>query len=208
MKTLFKISSIIGALTLFNKNITNNHKNVSILPDSSHIGKKNLDIKISDRAIRCSAFLNIETNRPEMSGLVDGDDLMKRMHEYYINQAHNTKITKPHIDLAQKHALTMLSIDYVNNKSLGEEYRECLYWMTDLAGYVYTTKNDYIDTHSDKFLENNKNLFSSAPIKTFTSNFTHSIDTFNQEVDKGFKALVLNDKPNPLKENIRKKLNL
>ena len=48
------------------------------------IAPSHADIEVADRAIRCSALIYIQINRPEMGGLAAGEALMNRLYAYHM----------------------------------------------------------------------------------------------------------------------------
>mgnify|MGYP006429989779 FL=1 len=94
------------------------------------------DKEVADRAIRCSALIYIEITRPEMAGLTAGEALMNRIYAYHMIDGTDLEMTNGQIIAAQTEAITKLSQDYIKGVNLAEEYRNCVYWMTDIAKYI------------------------------------------------------------------------
>ena len=91
--------------------------------------------EVADKAIRCSALIYIQLTRPEMAGLTAGEALMNRIYAYHmIDDNKEMEMTNGQITAAQTDAITKLTQEYIQGANLAEEYRGCVFWMTD-GGY-------------------------------------------------------------------------
>ena len=79
----------------------------------------------------------IELTRPEMAGLTAGEALMNRIYAYHmIDDNEEMEMTNGQITAAQTDAITTLTQEYIQGANLAEEYRGCVYWMTDVAKFI------------------------------------------------------------------------
>jgi hypothetical protein len=138
------------------------------------------DKEVADRAIRCSALIYIELTRPEMSGLTAGEALMNRIYAYQ--------------------AITGLTQDYIKGITLAEEYRGCIYWMTDVAKFINISEYVSQDNRMEEAEE--MALFLSAPTESSVTIYKNPIETWEQQVDLGFAAWASQELKVPYKEAI------
>ena len=164
------------------------------------------DEDVADRAIRCSALIYIELTRPEMSGLTAGEALMNRIYAYHVIDGEEMDMTNGQITAAQTEAITKLTQEYIKGANLAEEYRNCVYWMTDIAKYIniseYVSKDDSTEESDAKEMV----LFLSAPTETSVTTFKNPVKTWEQQVDLGFVAWASQELEVPYKEAILLKI--
>jgi hypothetical protein len=164
------------------------------------------DEDVADRAIRCSALIYIELTRPEMSGLTAGEALMNRIYAYHVIDGEEMDMTNGQITAAQTEAITKLTQEYIKGANLAEEYRNCVYWMTDIAKYINISEyvsNDHSTEESDA---KEMVLFLSAPTETSVTTFKNPVKTWEQQVDLGFVAWASQELEVPYKEAILLKI--
>jgi hypothetical protein len=162
--------------------------------------------EVADRAIRCSALIYIELTRPEMAGLTAGEALMNRVYAYHMIDGTDMEMTNGQIVAAQTEAITILSQEYIKGVNLAEEYRGCIYWMTDIAKYINIS--DYVATE-DSTEESDAvemALFLSAPTESSVTTFKNPVETWEQQVDLGFVAWASKELEVPYKEAILAKI--
>jgi len=164
------------------------------------------DQDVADRAIRCSALIYIEITRPEMAGLTAGEALMNRVYAYHMIDGSDTEMTNGQIIAAQTDAITKLTQEYIKGVNLAEEYRHCVYWMTDIAKYINIS--DYVSTedNAEESDAQEMALFLSAPTETSVTIFKNPIETWEQQVDLGFVAWASQELEVPYKEAILSKI--
>ena len=164
------------------------------------------DEDVADRAIRCSALIYIELTRPEMSGLTAGEALMNRIYAYHRIDGTDMKITNGQIIEAQTEAITKLSQEYISGVNLAEEYRHCVYWMTDIAKYINITEYVSSENNTEEYEAEEMALFLSAPTMASVTTFKNPIETWEQQVDLGFVAWASQELKVPYKEAILSKI--
>ena len=161
------------------------------------------DKEVADRAIRCSALIYIELTRPEMVGLTAGETLMNRIYAYHmIDDDKEMEMTNGQITSAQTDAITQLTQEYIKGSNLAEEYRGCIYWMTDVAKYINISEYVVSEDNTEESEANEMALFLSAPTKTSITTFKNPIKTWEQQVDLGFVAWASQELKVPYKEAI------
>ena len=158
------------------------------------------DKEVADRAIRCSALIYIELTRPEMSGLTAGEALMNRIYAYHQIDGTDTEMTNGQITAAQTEAITGLTQDYIKGINLAEEYRGCIYWMTDVAKFINIS--EYVSQDNQMEEAEEMALFLSAPTESSVTIFKNPIETWEQQVDLGFAAWASQELKVPYKEAI------
>ena len=156
--------------------------------------------EVADRAIRCSALIYIELTRPEMSGLTAGEALMNRIYAYHQIDGTDTEMTNGQITAAQTEAITGLTQDYIKGINLAEEYRGCIYWMTDVAKFINIS--EYVSQDNQMEEAEEMALFLSAPTESSVTIYKNPIETWEQKVDLGFAAWASQELKVPYKEAI------
>tara|TARA_B100001146_G_scaffold119169_1_gene104723 strand:+ start:309 stop:878 length:570 start_codon:yes stop_codon:yes gene_type:complete len=164
------------------------------------------DKEVADRAIRCSALIYIEITRLEMAGLTAGEALMNRIYAYHRIDGTDMKITNGQIIEAQTEAITKLSQEYISGVNLAEEYRHCVYWMTDIAKYINITEYVSSENNTEEYEAEEMALFLSAPTMASVTTFKNPIETWEQQVDLGFVAWASQELKVPYKEAILSKI--
>ena len=164
------------------------------------------DEDVADRAIRCSAIIYIELTRPEMSGLTAGEALMNRIYAYHVIDGEEMDMTNGQITAAQTEAITKLTQEYIKGANLAEEYRNCVYWMTDIAKYINISEYVSNDDSTEEFDAKEMALFLSAPTETSVTTFKNPVKTWEQQVDLGFVAWASQELKVPYKEAILLKI--
>ena len=164
------------------------------------------DEDVADRAIRCSALIYIELTRPEMSGLTAGEALMNRIYAYHVIDGEEMDMTNGQITAAQTEAITKLTQEYIKGANLAEEYRNCIYWMTDIAKYINISEYVSNDDSTEEFDAKEMALFLSAPTETSVTTFKNPVKTWEQQVDLGFVAWASQELEVPYKEAILLKI--
>jgi len=164
------------------------------------------DKEVADRAIRCSALIYIEISRPEMAGLTAGEALMNRIYGYNMIDGSDIKMTNGQIVAAQTDAITKLSQEYIRGASLGEEYRNCIYWMTDIAKYINISEYVSPENQTEQSEAEEMVLFLSAPIESSVTIFKNPIKTWEQQVDLGFASWASQELEVPYKKAILSKI--
>ncbi len=164
------------------------------------------DQDVADRAIRCSALIYIEITRPEMAGLTAGEALMNRVYAYHIIDGSDIEVTNGQIIAAQTDAITKLTQEYIKGVNLAEEYRHCVYWMTDIAKYINISEYVSTEDNAEESDAQEMALFLSAPTKTSVTIFKNPIETWEQQVDLGFVAWASQELEVPYKEAILSKI--
>ena len=158
--------------------------------------------EVADRAIRCSALILIELTRPEMAGLTAGEALMNRIYAYHMIDGAEIEITNGQIIAAQTDAITTLTQEYIQGANLAEEYRGCIYWMTDIAKFINISEYVYSEETTEESDAAEMALFLSAPTETSVTSFKNPIKTWEQQVDLGFVAWASQELEVPYKEAI------
>ena len=157
--------------------------------------------EVADRAIRCSALIYIELTRPEMAGLTAGEALMNRIFAYHmIHDNEEMEMTNGQITAAQTDAITKLTQEYIQGANLAEEYRGCIYWMTDVAKYINIS--EYVSQDNQIGEAEEMELFLSAPSESSVTIFKNPIETWEQQVDLGFAAWASQELEVPYKKAI------
>ena len=164
------------------------------------------DEDVADRAIRCSALIYIELTRPEMSGLTAGEALMNRIYAYHVIDGEEMDMTNGQITAAQTEAITKLTQEYIKGANLAEEYRNCVYWMTDIAKYINISEYVSNDDSTEESDAKEMALFLSAPTETSVTTFKNPVKTWEQQVDLGFVAWASQELEVPYKEAILLKI--
>ena len=164
------------------------------------------DQDVAERAIRCSALIYIEITRPEMAGLTAGEALMNRVYAYHMIDGSDTEMTNGQIIAAQTAAITKLTQEYIKGVNLAEEYRNCVYWMTDVAKYINISEYVSTEDNAEESDAQEMALFLSAPTKTSVTIFKNPIETWGQQVDLGFVAWASQELEVPYKEAILSKI--
>jgi len=164
------------------------------------------DEDVADRAIRCSALIYIELTRPEMSGLTAGEALMNRIYAYHVIDGEEMDMTNGQITAAQTEAITKLTQEYIKGANLAEEYRNCVYWMTDIAKYINISEYVSNDDSTEESDAKEMALFLSAPTETSVTTFKNPVKTWEQQVDLGFVAWASQELKVPYKEAILLKI--
>ena len=160
------------------------------------------DKEVADRAIRCSALILIELTRPEMAGLTAGEALMNRIYAYHMIDGTDIEITNGQIIAAQTDAITKLTQEYIQGANLAEEYRACIYWMTDIAKFINISEYVYSEETTEESDAAEMALFLSAPTETSVTTYKNPIKTWEQQVDLGFVAWASQELEVPYKEAI------
>jgi hypothetical protein len=160
------------------------------------------DSEVADRAIRCSALIYIELTRPEMAGLTAGEALMNRIYAYHLIDGTDMEITNGQITAAQTEAITTLTQEYIQGVNLAEEYRHCIFWMTDIAKYINISEYVSEDNKNKEVQAEEMALFLSAPTESSVTIFKNPIKTWEQQVDLGFAAWASQELKVPYKEAI------
>ena len=164
------------------------------------------DKEVADRAIRCSALILIELTRPEMAGLTAGEALMNRIYAYHMIDGTDIEITNGQIIAAQTDAITKLTQEYIQGANLAEEYRGCIYWMTDIAKFINISEYVYSEETTEESDAAEMALFLSAPTETSVTTFKNPIETWEQQVDLGFVGWASKELEVPYKEAILAKI--
>ena len=141
-----------------------------------------------------------------MGGLAAGEALMKRVYAYHTIDGSDIEMTNRQISTAQKDALLELSHEYVDGAGLAQEYRNCIYWMTDVAKYINISEYDYPDEHTEESATEEMALFLSAPVTTSTTSFKNPIEIWEQQIDLGFASWSSQDGTIPLEKEILKRI--
>ena len=162
---------------------------------------KNKDI--ANKAIRCSALIYIQLTRPEMAGLTAGEEIMNRIYAYHTIDGTDMKMTNGQIAAAQTEAITKLSQEYIKGANLAEEYRHCIYWMTDIANFINISEYVSPDNQTE---DEEMALFLSAPTESSVTTFKNPIETWDQQVDLGFASWASQQLKVPYKEAILSKI--
>ena len=159
------------------------------------------DKEVADRAIKCSALIYIQLTRPEMAGLTAGEALMNRIYAYQmIDDNKEMEMTNGQITAAQTDAITKLTQEYIQGANLAEEYRGCVYWMTDVAKFINISEYVSQDNRMEEAEE--MALFLSAPTESSVTIYKNPIETWEQQVDLGFAAWASQELKVPYKEAI------
>jgi hypothetical protein len=156
--------------------------------------------EVADRAIRCSALIYIELTRPEMSGLTAGEALMNRIYAYHMIDGTDNEMTNGQITAVQTEVITKLTQEYIKGANLAKEYRDCVYWMTDIAKFIKI--GDYVSTENQTEEDEEMALFLTAPTETSVTIFKNPIETWEQQVDLGFAAWASQELEVPYKKAI------
>ena len=164
------------------------------------------DKEVANRAIRCSALIYIEISRPEMVGLTAGEALMNRIYGYNTIDGSDMEMTNGQIVAAQTAAITKLSQEYIGGASLGEEYRHCIYWMTDIAKFINISEYVSPENQTEESEAEEMALFLSAPIESSVTIFKNPIETWEQQVDLGFASWASQELEVPYKKAILSKI--
>jgi len=159
------------------------------------------DTKVSEEAIRCSAFIYIQLTRQEMAGLTAGEEIMNRIYAYNAIDGADMEMTNGQIVAAQTDAITTLSQEYIKGANLAEEYRHCIYWMTDIAKFINISEYVSPENQTEEMT-----LFLSAPTTSSVTIFKNPIETWGQQVDLGFASWASQELKVPYKEAILSKV--
>ena len=162
------------------------------------------DPKVSEEAIRCSALIYIQLTRPEMAGLTPREEMMNRIYAYHAIDGTDMEMTNGQIVAAQTEAITKLSQEYIKGADLAEEYRHCIYWMTDIAKYIEISESISPESQTNEAAETA--LFLSAPTESSVTTFKNPIETWGQQVDLGFASWASQELKVPYKEAILSKV--
>ena len=109
-------------------------------------------------------------------------------------------MTNGQITAAQTEAITGLTQDYIKGINLSEEYRGCIYWMTDVAKFINIS--EYVSQDNQMEEAEEMVLFLSAPTESSVTIFKNPIETWEQQVDLGFAAWASQELKVPYKEAI------
>ena len=175
-----------------------------ILFSFGFIGSSYANKDVANSAIRCSALIYIEISRPEMSGLTAGEALMNRLYAYHMIDGADIEMTNGQITAAQTEAITKLSQEYIKGTNLAKEYRDCIYWMTDIAKFIDIS--EYVSPENQTEEAEEMVLFLSAPTETSVTIFKNPIETWEQQVDLGFAAWASQELEVPYKKAILSKI--
>ena len=162
--------------------------------------------EVADRAIRCSALIYIEISRAEMAGLTAGEALMNRVYAYHLIDGTDMEMTNGQIVAAQTEAITKLTQEFIKGVDLAEEYRQCIYWMTDIAKFINIS--EYVTSENETEASDSEEmaLFLSAPTETTITVFKNPIETWSQQVDLGFASWASQELEVPYKKAILSKI--
>ena len=161
---------------------------------------------VADRAIRCSALIYIQITRPEMAGMTAGEEIMNRIYAYHTIDGTDMEMTNGQIVAAQTEAMTKLSQEYIKGADLAEEYRHCVYWMTDIAKFINISEYVSPENQTEESEAEEMALFLSAPTESSVTSFKNPIETWGQQVDLGFASWASQELKVPYKEAILSKV--
>ena len=164
------------------------------------------DTEVAGEAIRCSALIYIQITRPEMSGLTTGEEIMNRIYAYHTIDGTDMEMTNGQIVAAQTEAITKLTQEYIRGADLAEEYRHCVYWMTDIAKYIDISQYAPPENQTEESEAEEMALFLSAPTTSSVTIFKNPIETWGQQVDIGFASWASQELKVPYKEAILSKV--
>jgi len=164
------------------------------------------DTKVSEEAIRCSALIYIQLTRQEMAGLTAGEEIMNRIYAYHAIDGTDMEMTNGQIIAAQTEAITTLSQEYIKGANLAEEYRYCIYWMTDIAKFINISEYVSLENQTEESEAKEMALFLSAPTTSSVTTFKNPIETWGQQVDLGFASWASQELKVPYKEAILSKV--
>ena len=162
------------------------------------------DKEVAGEAIRCSALIYIQITRQEMAGMTAGEEIMNRIYAYHTIDGTDMEMTNGQIVAAQTEAITKLSQEYIKGADLAEEYRHCVYWMTDIAKFIDIS--EYVSPESQTAEAEEMSLFLSAPTSSSVKVFKNPIETWGQQVDLGFASWASQELKVPYKEAILSKV--
>ena len=108
--------------------------------------------------------------------------------------------------MPKKNALLVMSQEYVDGISLAQEYRNCFYWMTEVAEFINIGEFDYPDNHTEETADEEMALFLSAPLKTSITVFKNPIEVWEEQIDFGFASWTMQEGSIPLEKEIVLKL--
>ncbi len=161
---------------------------------------------VAGEAIRCSALIYIQITRPEMSGLTTGEEIMNRVYAYHSIDGTDMEMTNGQIVAAQTEAITKLTQEYIRGADLAEEYRHCVYWMTDIAKYIDISQYVSPENQSEESEAEEMALFLAAPTESSVTIFKNPIETWGQQVDLGFASWASQELEVPYKKAILSKI--
>jgi len=164
------------------------------------------DNEVAGDAIRCSALIYIQLTRQEMAGLTAGEEIMNRIYAYHTIDGTDMEMTNGQIVAAQTEAITKLSQEYIKGADLAEEYRHCVYWMTDIAKFINISEYVSPENQTEEAEAEEMTLFLSAPIESSVTTFKNPIETWGQQVDLGFASWASQELKVPYKEAILSKV--
>ncbi|WP_416652214.1 hypothetical protein [Candidatus Pseudothioglobus sp. Uisw_086] len=164
------------------------------------------DKEVAGEAIRCSALIYIQITRPEMAGMTAGEEIMNRIYAYHTIDGTDMEMTNGQIVAAQTEAITKLSQEYIKGADLAEEYRHCVYWMTDIAKFINISEYVSPENQTEEAEAEEMTLFLSAPTETSVTIFKNPIETWGQQVDLGFASWASQELKVPYKEAILSKV--
>ncbi len=148
----------------------------------------------------------IQITRPEMSGLTTGEEIMNRIYAYHTIDGTDMEMTNGQIVAAQTEAITKLTQQYIRGADLAEEYRHCVYWMTDIAKYIDISQYAPPENQTEESEAEEMALFLSAPTTSSVTIFKNPIETWGQQVDLGFASWASQELKVPYKEAILSKV--
>ena len=164
------------------------------------------DPKVSEEAIRCSALIYIQLTRPDRVGLTEGEEIMNRIYAYHATDGTDMEMTNGQIVAAQTEAITKLSQEYIKGANLAEEYRHCIYWMTDITKFINISESVSPENQAEEYEAKEMALFLSAPTTSSVTTFKNPIETWGQQVDLGFASWASQELKVPYKEAILSKV--
>ena len=164
------------------------------------------DKEVAGDAIRCSALIYIQITRPEMVGMTAGEEIMNRIYAYHTIDGTDMEMTNGQIVAAQTEAITKLTQEYIKGADLAEEYRHCVYWMTDIAKFINISEYVSLENQTEEAEAEEMALFLSAPTESSVTSFKNPIETWGQQVDLGFASWASQELKVPYKEAILSKV--
>ncbi|MDB9938676.1 hypothetical protein N8Z69_04225 [Candidatus Thioglobus sp.] len=164
------------------------------------------DKEVAGDAIRCSALIYIQITRPEMVGMTAGEEIMNRIYAYHTIDGTDMEMTNGQIVAAQTEAITKLTQEYIKGADLAEEYRHCVYWMTDIAKFINISEYVSPENQTEEAEAEEMALFLSAPTESSVTSFKNPIETWGQQVDLGFASWASQELKVPYKEAILSKV--
>ena len=177
-----------------------------LLLSSGFMSPSYADTEVAGDAIRCSALIYIQITRPEMAGITTGEEIMNRIYAYHTIDGTDMEMTNGQIVAAQTEAITKLSQEYIKGADLAEEYRHCVYWMTDIAKYIDISESASRENQIKESEAEEMALFLSAPTTSSVTIFKNPIETWGQQVDLGFASWASQELKVPYKEAILSKV--